>query len=334
MFDEFRLTMIRELAGLDLDADTMRRVMGVVDKIGAEYDVARKETALVPLDMTAQYMLVEYLACKSLEGYSPATLYNYRVSLSKFLAAVKKNPDDIQTNDIRMYLYRYQEARKISNRTLDKMRMTIGGFFHWAMIEGKLERDPSMAIRPIKYIVKPKPSLSQIEMEYVRKVLGDKRERAIIEMFYSTACRVSELCSMKKCDVDWDNNTIKILGKGGKYRTVYINAKAYVALKDYLDLRTDNNEYLIVSDRKPHGKLTRAAVEKIIRLVSERAYHMTGVHITPHIFRHTTISTALRNGMPLQNVSKMAGHAQVRTTMYYAQIDTTDVQHDHSRYVI
>ena len=90
---------------------------------------------------------------------------------------------------------------------------------------------------------------------------------------------------------------------------------------------------MFVSERKPHGRLTRAAVEKIIRSISDRAFEQTGIHITPHIFRHTTISTALRNGMPLQNVSKMVGHSEVKTTMYYAQIDTSDVQHDHMRYV-
>lgn len=59
-----------------------------------------------------------------------------------------------------------------------------------------------------------------------------------------------------------------------------------------------------------------------------------GVHITPHIFRHTTISTALRNGMPIQNVAKMVGHSEIKTTMYYAQIDTGDIQYEHTRFVV
>ena len=107
-----------------------------------------------------------------------------------------------------------------------------------------------------------------------------------------------------------------------------------MALRDYLALRDDASDYLIVSERKPHGQLTRAAVEKIVRLISERAYNLTGVHITPHIFRHTTISTALRNGMPIQNVAKMVGHSEIKTTMYYAQIDTGDIQYEHTRFVV
>ena len=333
MYDDFRMAMLRELAVEGLDDDALRRVMAVVDRMGVEYDVSRRCTALVPIEMTSQHILLEYLACKSLEGFSRETLKNYHTALLLFLMTVKKPIEELRTNDIRAYLYKYQNERGVSNRTLDHLRSTIAGFFHWLFEEGRIDRDPTLAIHPIKFVVKPKPSLSPLQMELVRKKLGGPRERAIIEMFYSTGCRVSELAGMKLSDIDMENATVQIFGKGGKYRTSFLNAKAIVALRDYLDLRTDDSEYLFVSERKPYGKLTRAAVEKIVRIISDRAFKLTGVHITPHIFRHTTISTALRNGMPIQNVSKMVGHSEIKTTMYYAQIDTADVQHDHLRYV-
>ena len=334
MYVEFRLDLLCELSNAGLDDDALRCVMAIIDRLGGEYDVSRKCTALVPIEATAQRVMLEYLACKSLEGYSKQTLTNYHKTLDNFIISMKKRVEDIRTNDIRAYLYHYQMTRGVSNRSLDKVRTVIASFFHWAYSEGKVERDPSLAINPIKYVIEPKPSLTQIDLENIRKNLGDKREKAIIEMFYSTGCRVSELCGMKKSDVDWDHGTVKIFGKGGKYRTGFLNAKAIVSLTDYLATRTDSSPFLFVSDRKPHGQLTRAAVEKIVRLISERSFNLTGKNITPHIFRHTTITTALRNGMPLQNVSKMAGHSQVKTTMDYATIDTSDVQHDHSRYVI
>lgn len=334
MFDEFRLTVLRELVQTGIDDDALRRVMGVVDKLGGEFEIAKRCTSLIPIELTAQHVLLEYLTCKSLEGYSKETLTNYHTMLLNFLMVAKKRIEDVRTNDVRAYLYQYQQSRKISTRSLDKIRSVIAGFFHWAYAEGKIERDPCLPIHAFKYTVKQKPSLSQIHMEYVRKKLWEPREKAIIEVFYSTGCRVSELCGMKKSDVDWDNGTVEILGKGGKYRTVFLNAKAIVSLTDYLDRRTDTSEYLFVSDRKPHGQLTRAAVEKIVRLISERCYSLVGIQITPHIFRHTTISTALRNGMPIEKVSKMVGHAEIRTTMYYAQIDNADVKHDHERCVI
>lgn len=334
MYNDFRLNILCELTKLDLGDDIIRQVIGIVDMLGGEYEVSKKCTSLVTVESTSQRILMEYIACKSLEGFSKQTLSNYYTTLNKFILAVRKPLDEIRTNDIRAYLYQYQNIRKISNRTLDKMRITLHGFFKWALAEEKIECDPTAAVGPIKFVIEQKPSLSQIELEQIRKKLGNARERAIVEMFYSTGCRVSELCGMKKSDIDWDNGTVLIFGKGSKFRTGFLNAKAIVALKDYLDSRNDNSEYLFVTERKPYRKLTRAAVEKIIRIISKRSFYLTGKNVTPHIFRHTTITTALHNGMSLQNVSKMAGHSQVKTTMDYASIDNSDVQYDHSKYVI
>ena len=334
MFDDFRLYMIRELFETGIDNESIQHVMAIIDKASTEYDVNRKETMPVPISMTWQRVLVEYLACRSIEGLSNETLYNYRTTLSLFLSFVRKPIEDIKPNDIRLYLYQYQQQRNISNRTLDKLRNTIASFFRWAYNEERIERDPCASIQPIKYTITPRTALSQLELEYIRKSCGDIREKAIIETLYSTGCRVSELCRILKSDVDWKNQTIQVFGKGGKYRTVFINAKAYVTLQDYLKMRTDSDEHLFVSDRKPHGGLTRYAVEHIVSEISDRAYRLIGKRVTPHIFRHTTATTALQNGMPVQNISRMLGHSQIETTMVYAEVNNGDVQRDHLRYVI
>jgi len=334
MYNEFRLDMLCELVDAGIDDDMMRKIIEVVDRVGAAYDVTRKETGLVPLDYGSPRLIMEYLACKSLEGLAVGTLYNYRVTMFRFFAAVRKPLEEIQSNDIRLFLYQYQQKRGVSNRTLDKIRSHICAFFRWATSEGRIARDPSLAIRPIKHIVRPRTSLSQLEMEYVRKKLGDLRERAIIETLYSTGCRVSELCGLKKADVDWQECSAQVFGKGGKYRTVFINAKAYVALMDYLASRTDDSEYLFVSLRKPFDKLSRHSVEKVVGDISDRAFYLTGKRITPHVFRHTTATQALAHGMPIQNISRMLGHSQVETTMIYAEVNTADVQRDHNRFVV
>lgn len=334
MYDEFRLAFLRELVGEGIDEESMKKVMHVVDRLGMRYEVSPKETSLVPIDAIIPCSLVEYLACRSLEGMSKATLYNYRMTLSAFFKRVQKPLEKIESNDIRGYLYEYQQVRNISNRSLDKIRNTISGFFKWAVAEGKVPKDPTLAVKAIKYSVKPRIALTQLELEYIRKSCGDIRERTIVEILYSTGCRVSELCNMKKEDVDLEDRTIMIFGKGGKYRISYINAKAYVVLCDYLKSRNDNDEHLIVTERKPHRGLSRYMVEKIIGDISDRAYRFTGKHVTPHIFRHTTATVALHNGMPVQNISKMLGHNQLETTMTYAEVDMTDVQRDHNRFVI
>ena len=150
MYDDFRMAMLRELAVEGLDDDALRRVMAVVDRMGVEYDVSRRCTALVPIEMTSQHILLEYLACKSLEGFSRETLKNYHTALLLFLMTVKKPIEELRTNDIRAYLYKYQNERGVSNRTLDHLRSTIAGFFHWLFEEGRIDRDPTLAIHPIR----------------------------------------------------------------------------------------------------------------------------------------------------------------------------------------
>ena len=334
MYEDFRLNLMRELLSEGLDDVTMARVMGVVDRIGACYDVSAKETALVPVGSIPYQVAMEYLACKALEGKSRHTVYNYKMNIVGFLATINKQLDEITTSDIRMYLYDYQQRRKVSNRSLDKIRLQICTFFHWAAAEGKIERDPSLAIRPIKYVAAPRTSLTQIELEYVRKCCGDLRDHAIVEMLYSTGCRVSELAQIKVADINWKDNSVGIVGKGGKHRTVFLNAKAVVTVRDYLDRRKGDSEYLICAKRKPYGGLKPCGIQRIVSDISDRAFRLTGKRITPHIFRHTTATIAVQNGMPIQDVSKLLGHSQVETTMIYAEIDTQDIQREHRRYVV
>ena len=334
MYEEFRLDVLRELTGQGFDDEALFRIMGAIDKAGTEYDVERKQTALVPMEALTPRLLVEYLAVKSIEGRSKNTIDSYGIMLRCFFRRVQKPVNEIESADIRLYLFEYQQVRKISNRALDKMRSTICGFFKWAAAEGRLEKDPGAAIRPIKHTKKPRTALTQLELEYIRTKCYNARERAIVELLYSTGCRVSELISMKKSDVDWGTQTVGIWGKGGKYRTGFINAKALVALEMYLASRDDDDEHLIVSERKPHTGLSRFGLERIISEISKRANHLIGKNVTPHVFRHTTATVAVQNGMPIQNVSKLLGHSQVETTMIYAEIDTLDVKRDHTRFVI
>lgn len=335
MFNEFRLNFLRELVTTtNLSEDDMQKVMLIVDKMGTEFDMSHKETALVPMGLVGQQTVMEYLACRSLEGLSKLTLYRYSLILSHFIATLNKPIENIQTNDIRLYLYQYQQHRGVSNRTLEGMRGAIAVFFKWLVAERRISYDPAAAIKPIKYVTEPRTALTQLELEYIRRVCYSKREKAIIETLYSTGCRVSEVCALKKNDIDWQTHSAKVFGKGGKYRTVFINAKAYVAIQDYIASRDDTDEHLFVSERKPHQGLSRFSIEKIIRDISDRAYKMTGKHVTPHIFRHTTATTALQNGMPVQNISKMLGHERIETTMIYAEIDNNDIQRDHTKFVV
>lgn len=220
----------------------------------------------------------------------------------------------------------------MSNRTMDGRRLVINTFLEWCRTERYIDWNPCSQIRPIKYESKPREPLTGIELELVRDACRTYREKAIIEVFYSTGCRVSEMVNLSKSDVDFVKGEVKLFGKGAKHRISYINARAEVSLKKYLFSRRDENPALFVSDRNPHDRLKKTAIEKVVREIGERSG--IGRRVFPHLIRHTTATDALERGMNVAEVQKILGHEKLDTTMIYAKVCQENVKHDHRRYIV
>ncbi len=332
MYEQLRNDFALEVA--NLEQYTVVEILQVLDRVSAKYDVKLKETGLSVIEEELSRIVQLYLVCKKMSGLSDTTLRNYKVFLQLFFRETHKSPQTITTNDIRVFLYLYQQNRGISSRSLDKYREYLCHFFTWAHEEGYIKTNPSKNISAIKYEEKPREALTQIELEYLRKACVSVKEKAIIEFLYSTGCRVSELTNVKRDDVNWNDKSVHLFGKGKKHRVSFINAKAEITLKEYLDGRNDDCEYLLVTSRKPYRQMHKDGVEKIVRNISNRASELTGKRITPHILRHTTATTALHNGMPIADISKLLGHEKIDTTMIYAKSSLSDVQAGHKKYII
>lgn len=321
------------LAGLSEKEDpTTMEMISVLDRVAAGYEITKRECGLTIYDGGLPEPVRLYLVCKKMAGLSQNTLENYQLVLSVFFMMIRKPIGSVTSNDIRMWLFAYQKGRDISARTLDKYRAIITRFFSWALDEGYISSNPSRNVEPIKFEVKPREALTQIQLEYIRKACLSERDLAIVETLYSTGCRVSELAALRKSDVNWRESCIHLFGKGKKHRLGFINAKAEVALRTYLDSRRDNSDYLFVSEKRPYSQLHKCGIEKIIRDISERA--SIGKNITPHILRHTTATIALHNGMPVEDISKMLGHEDLSTTMIYAKTSMEAVKASHRKYVV
>lgn len=133
-------------------------------------------------------------------------------------------------------------------------------------------------------------------------------------------------------DVDFAKKEVLLFGKGNKHRISYLNARAELALKKYLKVRQDTNSALFVSDRKPHDRLKKAAIEKRVRQLGE----MSGIgrRVYPHLIRHTTATDGLFRGMPVEEVQKLLGHVSITTTMIYAEVSEVNTKNDHKKYII
>ena len=235
-------------------------------------------------------------------------------------------------NDVKAYLYNFQKARNVSNRTLDSVRSVLSSFFSWASAEGYLEKNIMISVKPIKYRRKQRGSLDDYELEKLRSACETVRDEALVEFLYSTGCRVSELVNVNKEDVNIKDGEVTLIGKGDKERKSYLTAHASLALQEYLKSRDDDNNALFVSKVKPHNRLKKGAIEKIIGELGVKAGIEKKVY--PHLIRHTTATMGLQHGMDVTEIQKMLGHANIETTMIYAEVNQNDVKTSHKKYII
>ena len=313
--------------------DTLRKLEPCIETILSNYEVEERKTEIIPYGSDIPETVQNYIVSKKISGLSEKTLYLYLIVLTDFFRTVCKKPEKVTANDIRVYLYQYQKEHGISNRTLDCKRTIICSYFNWMASEEYIIRNPAINMHPIKYERKHKRAMSQLDLERVRLACETKREKAIVEVLYSTGCRVTELERLNISDVNFETKEVMLFGKGSKHRTSYLNAKAEVALKDYLSIRTDDNPALFVYNRKPYGRLKKSGIEFLIRKMMKRTSGIT-THVTPHIFRHTTATTALDRGMSIVDVSKLLGHTRIETTMEYITTNSDSVKNNHHNCVI
>ena len=273
--------------------------------------------------------VMEYLARKKSKGLTMGTIEQYRQVLTAFMRATQKKLDDIKDWDIIRFLDQYESYRGVGKRRKDSMRVILNGFFRYMTDCGRLKANPMATIEAIKFKKKVRQPLSDIEFERLRRACITPKERALVEFLFATGCRVSEVVNVNRSDIDYFEQTLKVTGKGNKERFVYINAAAVVALDEYFVSRTDSEEALFVSDRKPNQRLKKNAIEKIIRQIGERA--SINRRVFPHLLRHTAATHLHQHGMPLEELQKILGHESADTTRIYAKDDPAMIHNSYRR---
>lgn len=316
-----------------LQTNELKEIDLKLDMILSDYEIEGRKTDLIPYGSDVPETVKIYVVTKKIAGLSDKTLYLYNLVLTDFFRTVRKLPEKVTANDIRLFLYQYQKEHGISNRTLDNKRTIICGYFHWMASEQYIIKNPALNILPIRYERKHKKAMTQMDLEKVRLSCKTKREKAIVEVLYSTGCRVTELERLDISDVNFEMKEVILFGKGNKHRTSYLNAKAEVALKEYLNERTDDNPALFVYERCPHDRLKKSGIESMIRKMIKRTSDIS-THVTPHVFRHTTATTALDRGMSVVDVSRLLGHNRVETTMEYITENSDSLKANHHNYII
>ena len=331
MYEQFKNEFTTQLVLSGVPKNSVQNILFCLDLTSYNYDIKPKDTQLVPYNNELPKLAKQFLVVESIKGLSDLTLYNYKRFLEIFFFNVKKQPEQVRRMDIEAFLYWYKKTRGISDRSLDKVLDCLKSFYRWMYDSEYIERDPARPIESIRYEVVPREALTEEELEIVRRCCKTLKEKAIVELLFSTGCRVAELVNMKIADIDFHEKTVKIFGKGKKHRIGFISVRAEFALKDYLNGRTDTNAFLLVSDRRPHGQMSKAGVQKIIRQLAART--KLNKNISCHTFRHTTATILLSRGMSVDVIQKVLGHEQISTTMIYAQISMKNVKAEYQKHM-
>lgn len=290
------------------------------------------------------------------KGRSLKTVENYDHYLSVFLEHTKaKKPGDI-TDDVvrefRLWLNRQpahpaaitpaKMNETLSRKTQNYYLIALRAFLKY-LARQEIKSLPSERIELAKT---PERSLDLITESELKRLLEapksgsieDLRDRAILELLFSTGLRVSELCALTR-DVDLSSDEISIVGKGKKVRVVFISDYAKKILRDYLAARKDLDDALFVQlsknsqSQKKRGKtlaLTKRSVERIVKRCAIKA----GIskRVTPHTMRHMFATDLLSNGADLRSVQALLGHANIGTTQIYTHVTDRHLREIHKKF--
>lgn len=323
--------VIRIVGKLDMlygDVFDQAVVRQAVEEILYDYTVEDKETSLAVMDNMPDRILL-YLATRKTEGLANTTLESYGRTLGRFSNYMRKNVEDITSMDIRMYLAN-RAKENIKNTTLANDTDVLRGFFNWLEDEEYIQKSPMRKIKTPKVEKRLREALTKEEFETLRTGAKTLRQKALLELLYSTGCRLEEVEQMKKTDIDWQRLQIRVVGKGNKERVVYINATCQVHLRKYLMSRLDDCDSVLVTERRPIKFMGKRAIQREIKKIGEQSGLNKEVY--PHLIRHTFATHKLNSGMSLNILQRILGHDDPSTTLVYAELDNVTVENEYRKY--
>lgn len=290
-------------------------------------------TQVVAAD-TNSHVLADFLSYLKIEkGLAALTISAYSSDIAQFVAILERNKRTLlnaRREDVRNFL-QLLFANSVDGRSVARKLSALRHLYRFLLLDKRIERDPTLNIPlPKQWKVLPK-SLARTEIE---SLLGNGamgvasgqanalalRNRAMLEVFYAGALRVSEIISLKLEDLKLDMGYVLVRGKGDKERIVPLGQAAQQALSIYLrESRPQfaakrNSPFLFIARRAK--KLTRQRVWQMVSAAS----NATGRHASPHMLRHSCATHMVENGADLRTVQTILGHADISTTQVYTHV--------------
>jgi integrase/recombinase XerD len=285
--------------------------------------------------------LKEYLTILRFEkNLSDNTINSYRNDIHSFLEYCLNNGisdlNEIDSTILSKYFELQRKEGKDSSTTA-RYISSLKSFFSYLQDSNYIEKNPTDKLASVKKGRKLPAVLSFSEIEKILDIPETSnpiglRDKAILELFYSSGLRVSELINLKISDIFFDDEVIRVLGKGSKERIVPLGSSASSWLKEYLlrarpifEKKVKSQNYVFLN--RAGSKLSRMWIWKIVAQCAEAAGISKEIH--PHTFRHSFATHLLEGGADLRAVQEMLGHSDISTTQIYTHIDRDYVKQVH-----
>lgn len=295
----------------------------------------------------------EFLDYLSLEkGSSPLTRRNYLLYLGRFSAWLKSkgkpgNLEDLNIENVqnfRLFLSKLTDksGQTLSRRTQSYHAIALRSFLKWlikndfkVMAPDKIDL-PKVPERSVKFLTGEQ--VDRLLNGPTISTINGKRDKAILEILFSTGLRVSELVGLNRDKVDLDRREFGVIGKGGKARVVFLSQRASDWLKGYLNSRADHYKPLFIRHK---GKVDPTTPDEKMRLTPRSVQRMVkkyvkkiklSVDATPHILRHSFATDLLMAGADMRSVQEMLGHKNISTTQIYTHVTNKHLKDIHEAF--
>lgn len=287
-----------------------------------------------------EYMEVE-------KGRSILTVQNYDRYLQTFALFAKKNgienPEKIDLELLRKY--RLDLNRKnMGKNTQNYYLIALRSFLKYLNKRNVETLSPDQ----IELAKTDERQITFLDIDELDELLSKpdlttpqgRRDKAILDLLFSTGLRVSELCNLKRTDINLEKSEFSVKGKGGKVRVVFLDHEAKESIRRYLDLRPDKSEFLFISYGHSNQlttnnqQLTTGITPRSVQRMIHKYALAAGItkHVTPHVMRHSFATDLLMSGADLRSVQALLGHSSVTTTQIYTHVTDQHLQEVHEAF--
>ena len=267
----------------------------------------------------------DYLAHLAVERRSsPHTLDAYRRDLAVLVGwstGQSRELLDLAADDLRLFVAS-EHRRGLSAKSLQRRLSACRSFYGWLLKQGHIASNPATVVRAPKAVRKLPQVLDVDEAVQLVELPTDGplglRDRALLELFYSSGLRLAEVCALRWVDLDFAQGLVTVLGKGSKQRVVPVGSHALKALAAWRDSRSEGLTLFVFPGRNDKP-ITSRAIQLRLRHLAQRQGVFKRVH--PHLLRHSFASHMLESSGDLRAVQELLGHADIATTQIYTHLD-------------